>query len=329
MLLILYIIFFDPTLPLPDLSKVVFPEPRLWIPQERDHVTIEGYGLDHYGGMLRFQMGYFDLQAIYDHNLDWDTTDRATLNVNQHIITHNFWLKPSVTAMYYARNRTYLNSQASCTLNYYLPWSLLSGQVMADNWFINSDHHRQLEASFSIIFDRLKFPYCIGILTRLDDRTYGYSFTNIRIGSFFIELSSSFPANFPSPRLEIKYVEPGFVIGQKIESGIFEQTFQTYLDINSPGYFSYPAPSESLDIRLNTFCKFKILGQSLIINNTYAYWQCYPTWNRYLRHASIPEMQNNDLMINLVNTIKSSTRCNIKNSVGVGYYWSDSRILRY
>ncbi len=323
MLLILCLVFVDSVLPLPDLTEMIFPEPKLWIPDAANRLFLEAYGFVRHGGIFDLRAGLFDLRAEYDHNIDWDTTSFASLSLAQYAMKPRYWVKPSIQARYFDRRRSYFNWQAGCEFNYYLPWSAPSILVRTDNWSINGVHYQQTQTDFTIVFDRLRFPYCVGFSGCFNDDSHGFGFSNIRIGSFFIELSSPLPSDFPSPRMKIQYLEPGLIISQMIESGVFPQSFDNYLDMSSPAYFAYPAPSESLHIRLTSFGRFGILGQTLIIKNTFAYWQFYPTLNRHFRRVSIPETRSNNLTINLVNTL-TSTKCSIRNSIGVGYHWHDS-----
>ncbi len=326
MLLILYVFMVDTILPLPDLSKVIFPEPQLWIAPERNYMAFQGYGIDYYGGMMDLKLDLFDLHADYRHDYTWDTTDLASLHLSQYIMASSFWIRPLFQGMYYDRNRTYLNVHGSCEVSYYFPWSIISSLFESDNWFINNVRYRQTDAQLSITFDRLKFPYYLGLHGRFSDEIQMFGFTTIKIGGFLIGLNSPLLKNFPSPRLRISYIEPGLQIAQSIESGIFQQNFDSYLDMDSPKNYSYPAPDESLHVRLITSCQFDILGQSLILKNTYAYWQFYPTQDRHFRHSSLPETQTNDLVVRFNNSIRYN-RLHIRNHLAAGYFWSDSTII--
>lgn len=326
MLLIICILAVDSILPLPDLSKEIFPEPGIWIPPEHSRLVIGGYGFEEYGGEFSLCCGYFDLRSEYEHDFDWDKIDQARLKASAYLMMPRSWIKPSLAAIYYARDREYIDLQAACACEYYVPWSVFCGQLKADNWYINDKYHKEQEACLSIIFDRLRFPYGIGFLGRVNDQVYGYCFTNIRIEDFFIELSSQLLSNFPSPRLEIKFIMPELLVGQTIESGIFEKKFQDYLDPQSPEYFAYPAPSESLHVRLSTYFCWQLLDQSFAVSNTYAYWKAYPTINRHFLYTSIHETQINDFIISISNKIRLPSG-SITNRLGIGYHRSDSVIV--
>ena len=56
MFLLFFLISYDSLPPIPDLSKIKFPEPALWIEPKDNHIRLRGYAGDFYGGGLGSKM---------------------------------------------------------------------------------------------------------------------------------------------------------------------------------------------------------------------------------------------------------------------------------
>jgi hypothetical protein len=65
MFFLFLLITYDSLPPLPDLSKIDFPKPPLWVAPKNQYLTLQGYGGDFYGGYCALSIQRFNATALY------------------------------------------------------------------------------------------------------------------------------------------------------------------------------------------------------------------------------------------------------------------------
>lgn len=326
MLLLLFIVTYDSLPPLPDLSKINFPEPPLWIEPIENYLIFQGYAGEFYGGSCDVNFQRFNVSAFYEQKNEWDTTKSATITSSYSIPLSRLWLKPAIHGFYLQRNDEYKLLTPSLDFSSTLPWALIFGEFNYDLWQINNRNHTEHEGKIAIIFDQTAYlPHFEISEVYTGDEIKPAITGKLHVRNFHVALGTPMLYGFFSPHLEIQYLDPKIKIETKFTSGPVYTTLRNYFDHEIPIKYRAPVPDESLKIGIDIDFTLDLYEHLFGLYSSFRRWSArlIPASNfRLVKLYDVQEANFSGVMKNNFST----KLLNISNALHVQYNWTDIAI---
>ncbi|KPJ72007.1 hypothetical protein AMJ52_07755 [candidate division TA06 bacterium DG_78] len=326
MLLLLFILTYDSLPPLPDLSKIDFPEPPLWVASQNQYLTLHGYGGDFYGGYFNLSIQRFNANVLYEKKHDWDTRTYGEITANYSIPLNRFWIQPSIYGFFLDRNFTYRLLNPSLDFSSTFPWAVVFGKFSYDQWYYSNDYHSEHEAQLSIIFDQTAYLPHIEISEVFTGGRIKPAITGkLHVRNFHIAAGTPIADGFVSPHLDIQYLDPKIKVETRFKSGLIYKRLRNFFDPTNPQHYRIPVPDESLKLGIDLNISFDFYNHIFGIYSTFRNWsvRLIPAENfefvrlNDVQEANISAMVKNNIHYRLLH---------IANALHAHYNWSDTTI---
>lgn len=326
MFLLFFLITQDSLPPIPDLTRIRFPEPPLWIVPEPNVFNLGGYAGNYYGGHCYFKYDRFSIAGQYKKEYTWDSIMSSTLNASYSLPFPHVWLRPGLHAYLLHRNDEYRLLTPSLQFSSTLPWAMVRGVLHYDFWQIDRTNYTEEKARLSVIFDKMPFIPSLEVSELYSNGTtkptLGMQF---HIHNIHFNIGSAIVYGFPSPFVEIAYRQPKINIATRIKSGVVYQTLQDYFDPTLPIHYRIPVPGESLNIEAGFRFDVNLYEHIFALYGFYKDWKSrliagheFELSNLHdVREATIGVMFRNRVSYNIIEA---------NNALHVDYHWTDSMI---
>lgn len=324
--LLLFLVSVDSLPPIPDLSQVIFPEPHLWLEPAEKSVELGSYGGQYFGGLCDIMFKNFGLSALYDQREDWDSVICASGTLSCSIPLAHLFLKPSVNGLFHKRDDEYRLLCPNLNMAVNLSWAIILATTNADLWQINSLNYQEYTAGVNLIFDRVIYLPHFEIRGIYSGKKLEPNLTGkLHIRKLHLSVGSWLSQGFPSPTLNIQYLNPKVKVGASFRTGPLIRTLKQKFDPALPLQYRISMPSESLktgvalDLKLDLYHhSFQIIGS-------------YNSWREKLAPGQgfIIKTKGDVEELNICVTIKDDftyRNMHFENSLCVTYNWSDTII---
>ena len=326
MFLLFFLIAQDSIPPLPDLSRVRFPEPHLWIESVGNSLYLSGYAGNFYGGDCNFKYQHFHVSALYKQETLWDSITSGTINASYSIPLHHFWIRPSIYGYLLQRADEYKVLVPSLQFSSTLPWAIIFGKLNYDLWQINQRNYTEEEARLAVIFDRVRFLPGLEISEiYTGDKIKPTLSGQLHIRNFHLNIGSPIFYDFPSPFVEIAYREPKITVETKVKSGAVYQTLHDYFDPDFPINYRSPVPEESLNVELGFGFKFDLYEHLFRLYASYKNWRIRTSVGDDFEIITVNDVQETNIEFTLKNSFVYGL-INASNSLHIQYNRSDIKI---
>ena len=326
MFLIILFLLYDSLPPLPDLSKIAYPEPQLWIEPTDDYLILQGYTKDFYGAKIAAHLERLYLSTRYEHKNDWDSTILGNITTSYLIPLSQIWIQPGIDGFFLQRDDKYRLMTPHLDFSSSIPWVIIWGGLDYDLWQINKRNYIEEKAKLAIIFDQTPYMPHFEIAEIYTGKQIKPQITGkLHIHNFHVAVGSPILYGFPSPNLEIQYLEPKIKFETKLKSGLVYKTLSQFLDPETPIKYSIPVPDESLALGIDFGFTFDLCNHLSGFSSSYKNWNTRLIAGDGLKLVKVYDIQEACVLIKLKNSVDNKL-FNIKNSFQAQYNWTDKRI---
>jgi hypothetical protein len=305
---------------------MVFPEPPLWIREQKNQVAFDIFAGDFYGGSGTLDTQNFHVDAQYAHTVDWYTTTSGSAALSYALPLPHLLLQPQLNARYTDRDHEYRLCAPQLALSSTLPWAILLCDVRGDFWLIDEVSSREGMLRAEMIFDKVHYlPHFDFTLLATENRYRPALAARIHVRHFHLALRSPVDEDFFSPELTIQYLEPQVKIETAFRSGVVYRPLSAYYDPTTPIRYSTPVPDESLAIGAYATATLDLYDHVISVSSAYESWDEYlvPGAHFVLRHMN--DVQKVHVGVMLKNTFAAQP-LKLQNRLYACYTWTDSII---
>lgn len=327
MICVLFLLAFDSLPPLPDLSRISFPEPLLWIITPEDTIGLLAYTgqCTHLKGGFRYSS--ISASGLYTDHLNWGVSHYGTGKTTISFGFPRVFLEPSCTGLY----MKYGGEKRLCltpglTFSSTNPWSIIQGSINYSFWRIHTTQAVEANTMIDIIFDQIEYKPQLRLPGVYINSRYtqfcGFAF---HIRNFHISSISPVSNYFPAPCFRLEYLIPAFRIGAEIRSGVVLKTLKDRFDPLVPIHYRMTNPVESLRVEVRIGAQVRLHNHSLEINGQYSDWNNYliPSQNFILKETL--DVKNMKMTWAIRNQLHRG-RLTIAHTVCGTYIWGDTNI---
>lgn len=324
--LLLFLVSVDSLPPIPDLSRVIFPEPHRWLESAENSVELASYGGQYFGGLCDIVFKNFRLSALYDQRENWDSVISASGTLSYSIPLAHLFLKPSVNGLFHKRGDEYRLLCPNLDMAVNLPWAIIFATTNADLWQINSLNYQEYTAAVNLIFDHVIYLPHFEIKGIHSGKKLEPNLTGkLHISNLHLSVGSPLSQGFPSPTLNIQYRNPALKVGVSFRTGPLIRTLKQKFDPALPLQYRISMPVESLKTGLALNLKLDLYHHSFQIIGS------YNSWREKLAPGQgfIIETKEDVEELNIRVTARDDftyRNIHLRNSLWVTYNWSDTAI---
>ena len=323
---IFFLLSYDSLPPLPDLSKITYPEPELWIEPVDNYLILQGYTKDFYGGKFVIQLGRLYVSTQYEQKNEWDSTKFGSIRTDYSIPLPHLWLKPAINGYFVKRNDEYRLLIPSLNFSSTVPWMIVFGEFKYDLWQINQRNYAEQEGKIDIIFDQTDYmPHFEIAEFYTDNQLKPEVKTKLHIRNFHVSFGTPILHGFFSPGLEIQYLDPKIKIETKFKSGSVYKTLNQYFNPETPIKYGTSVPEESLRIGFGFDFKLELFKHFFNFSGCYNNWYARLITGNNYELTKVHDVQEANLSLFLKNNFEYRF-LNLKNSFSTQYNWSDTSI---
>ena len=326
MIIVLFLLAYDSLPPLPDLSQVIFPEPPLWIEQKEDYLYLSGFAGEFYGGDCNIELRNSKISVFYKDGIDWDTTKHGEIKASYSMPLPHFWMQPALYGYMLERNDKYRLISPQFQFSSTVPWSIIFGSINLDFWQINGANNIEEEGKLGIIFDNTIYLPHFEIAGFYTNEKLKPKFTGkLHIRSLHLSIASPLFYSFPSPTLEIQYLEPMIKIATEIKSGEIYKSLKNYLNAEMPIRYRIPIPEESLKVGISFNFKLDLHKHYLSLHSNYKNWYCRLVTGSDFHLNTIQDIQEANIGLTINNNFHHKYFW-FSNTLHLNYNWADNEI---
>ncbi len=325
MMLLFFLISYDSLPPLPDLARLDFPEPVLWVqPVER---SIEAYGQlgDFRGLHLAATIPNLELFGFYNQTYEWDSTKIGKGRISYKLQSSGMWAEPRLAMLQLRREDEYRLVKPGLDLIGFSSFAVIPVTVDYHHWEINQENSSEGEATLSIIFDKTK--YLPGFSARglyIDQELKTILSGQIHIQNVHLHVSSPVTGGL-SPRFGITYDRPLIEVGARIQTGIKYILLNEYFTDDMPVKYRTPIPEETLRVSVDFDVEFDMHDHSAAFLFSYKDWHHRLVAGEGFEISHIKETQEINSQLHICNRL-ARAYVGINNVLVLSYNWADSSI---
>lgn len=273
MLLLLLLVTYDSLPPLPDLSRISFPEPALWVLTPANEIYLYGHTGQCTQLHGRVTYGNASIRGSYTDHLNWGNVHYSEGTVLYTIGLPHLFLKPLVNGTYLKHEDEYLRITPGLEFASSNPWSIVQGYVAYSFWRINSRQKIEAQTMLDIIFDRTQYkPQLFLPGVYMNDQYTQLCGIAFHIHHFHISTVSPVNEYFPSPLFKIEYLHPSYTVASEVMSGVDLLTLKDRFDPALPLQYYTTFPVESLRVAVHLSASLIIHDQQLEVSGAYRDW---------------------------------------------------------
>jgi hypothetical protein len=327
MLVLVILCSADSVPPLPDLSKIIFPEPPLYVQAPLNRVHVDGLYGHHTSAAALFDMSSLHINGHYTDASVWDTIQYAHAGISYAIPFPGLWLRPMINGMFYNRDVQYELLSPQLDFSSTNPWSILYGSFEADVWSIDSEYHIEQTTKFELIFDKtLYLPHLSLESYYINNNIKTIVSSQLHIRSLHIEIGSPVNSDFPSPRVVLAYLQPRFFFTSEVYSGTLYHTLKEFFNPEIPLQYTRAVPYEKVAVGSRLTAGFHLNDHDFVIEGAYNNWQKRLIAGSHYSIGIVEEVQEVNLVFKTHNSIFVGN-CILSNSMHVQHTWSDTTLV--
>jgi len=326
MLFALFLLSYDSLPPLPDLSRISFPEPMLWIDTPGNTIDLTMYtgqctdaiGALHYHNM--------HVSGSYTDRLNWDKLHYSTGKASVALGFPHLHLEPACAGIFMKHDDEYLCITPSLTFASTNPHSVIQGYIEYSFWKINSSKEIEAKTMFDIIFDRIQYkPQLLLPGVYINNHYTQACAVKFHIRNFHISALSPVSDYFPSPCFRIEYLLPAYRIAGEIRSGAVIKTLKDRFDPLIPLHYTTTNPTESLRVEVRISTALKLSDHAIKVDATYRDWYNLEVPSSYFVLREMLDVK--DLFTDLsIHNRFDVGKLHVLNTVHGTYIWRDTSI---
>jgi len=326
-ILYVFLLFgYDSIPPLPDLSKIEFLEPALWIEPAERMIRINGFAGQVYGVDFGLDFRSFLARGQFNRNNEWDSTDIGSALISYAITLPRIWVKPGVRAQLLRRHGDYKQIAPGLEFTLFTSPLVATGMLEYSHWLINDNNSREATGEVSLIFDQVTFTPSMtisGIYT--GKRLKPSLFAQLNIHKFHLNMGSLIKTGFPSPYVSVRYSEPWIEVVTDVQAGVKHNTLAQYFKPEVPINYTIDIPTETLKVALALSMEFNIHEQSFTMGGSYREWLYRLNIGENYDITPTREIEEIKLEICAKNILRLNN-VGLSNAIHMQYITSDSTI---
>ncbi|KPK64119.1 hypothetical protein AMJ83_03735 [candidate division WOR_3 bacterium SM23_42] len=325
MIFLAFLIVYDSLPPLPDLSRLYFPEPVLWVEPAERSITLAGYAGQFGGVRVNTRVPGLDIRGAFESKNEWDSTETGNAYVSYSMRLPRIWFRPRIGGYLLTRGDEYQLLTPGFDLIVFSSFALLSSEVDYNRWKINGVRSSESGGTISLIFDRTKYLPSLTFSGRYTNQEFKPTLAGkLHTKNLHLTLGSAV-AGVLSPLLRVVYSQPVITIAAQIRRGIEFNTLYEYFQPEIPLQYRIPIPDETLRVSVDLDTKLNFYDHSITIRVSYKDWQyrLAPGGDYQVSHTKDTREVNARLRIH---DIFQSNLLDIRNTCNIHYTWTDSTI---
>jgi len=326
MLYLLFLIGYDSLPPLPDLSKLDFPEPVLWMEPVAREIRINGFAGHFYGAELDLNLHSFLGAGYFIRKNEWDSTDAGSIELSYKAVMPRLWLKPKVWAHLLRREDEYQQIMPGLEFALFTSPLIATGSVNYSRWLINGEDSFEADGELNLTFDRTTYLPGItvnGIYT--EGELKPNMFANLHLHTIHIMVGSAIKTGFPSPSLDIAYKMPWIEIAANAQTGVKHNALGGYFNPEIPIKYRIDIPAETLRVDVGLRLQLNMGDQCYTLAGSHKQWMLRLVAGQVYEIAAKKDINETNLHVIARNrlTVRS---VEVGNALHVHYNTSDSAI---
>ena len=326
MLYILLLFSYNSIPPLPDLSKIEFLEPVLWIEPAERTIRINGFAGQFYGVNFGFDLRSFLAHGQFIRSNEWDSTDTGSALISHVINLPHFWIKPSLRARLLRRQNDYKQIAPGLEFTLFTSPLVAAGTFEYSHWLINDKDSPEATGELAFIFDQTTFFPSIFISGIYATKQLKPSlFAQLNVNRFHLKLGSPIKTGFPSPDFSVRFSEPLIEIAANVQTGVRHNTLAQYFKPEIPINYSIDIPAETLKVALALRAELNIHEQIFTVGGSYKEWLYRLNIDEDYEISSTRETEETELEFCAKNHLRF-TNFGLSNTINIQYSRSDSTI---
>lgn len=326
MLLFLLLITYDSLPPLPDLSRITFPQPPLRTLQPDNTLQTTGGAGEFIFASGKLQYENLVAGGDYSDRFVWGDARYGKGTVSYALGFPSFWIQPVLKGFSMKGNDEYLCFIPGFDFATTNPWSVMCGTFGYAIWDINTTRTIEASTRFDIIFDRTTNKPLVmleGIYT--NDHYYQLCGGSIHIQHFHITATSPVNDFFPSPCISIASLHPSYRVISEIRTGAVLKTLGDRFDPHVPLHYTMAAPVESLRVAARLDIAFDLYNHTFEMTGNYRSWHNRLLPARNFTQGETLDLQEGDVNLRIRNAIDHAN-LHITNAVCGSYSWHDNAL---
>jgi len=322
--LLITLIAADSLPPLPDLSKIVFPEPTLWLSPVPNHFSVGGLAGDFYGLDCGLKIARLELDAVYCKRNEWTQLEDYGTKGSYSLPLSRLWIKPAFGYYHQQSVEEYELFRPSAEYSVMLPWAVFFGNLNYDQWTINRGRFVEKTGKLALVFDKTTYlPHLeiTGISTAGKTKTTFAG--NLHINNLHFGIGTPVLDGFPSPVVSISYLEPSVKIRTFIKTGVVSQTLSQFFEPEKPFRYPAPVPDESLLVGAEAMTTFDWVDHRIDLRGRYYSWNTRLIAGPGYDFIMVHSLEEADFSVNLTNALVWK-RLELRNSFIGQYNWASA-----
>ena len=137
MILLAFLFVYDSLPPLPDLSRLYFPEPVLWVEPATRYITLDCYAGQFGGVRVDTRIPDLDISGALERTNEWDSTETGNGYISYSLRMPRVWFRPRFSGYLLTRRDDYQLLAPGFDFTLFSSFVLLASTVDYYQWKIN------------------------------------------------------------------------------------------------------------------------------------------------------------------------------------------------
>lgn len=325
MIFLAFLFVYDSLPPLPDLSRLYFPEPALWVEPATRVITLDCYAGQYGGVHVDTRIPDLDISGALERTFEWDSTETGNGYISYSLRMPRIWFRPRVSGYFLTRRDEYQLLVPGFDFTVFSSFALLASTFDYYQWKINGTKSPESWGRISLIFDRTKYLPSLEFSGCYTDRQFKPTLKGkLHIRNFHLTLGSAITSAL-SPLLRVVYSQPVVTVSAQIRRGAKYTTLYEYFQPEIPLHYRIPIPDETLTVSVDLDATLDLYNHSIALYFSYRDWHHRLTAGDDYRISHAKDTRELNTRVRIHDFFQSGL-LDIRNTCNIHYSWSDSTI---